>query len=280
MQALMGERYGKTRSPQWPFCHSTSISSSYDRDPSLCAPMSWCVVIGTQEWGLFNIGSMAVKRTAELYQATAKGGSPDIRFFVSGKGHTISDQDLAASAASFAISDLAYSAFIYAPDYPDNDLRTIVEQANHQQPAAAQADLGKLLARPALPEPVRIRAQGLRALIDRRLASVAAMAAELMTSDPALATWYCPLLIAQLKGDAREKALSTALLAAGKGKDFQGALIAQAEFARQFGTLFGPTAGNPGVVADKRPLLTMLAPHLPATSRAGIVIADLLSLTK
>ncbi len=280
IHAMLGDLHGRARSPQWPFCHSTSISSSYDRDPSLCAPMSWCVLIGTDEWGLFNIGGNAVKRAGELYQGTLnKGGNPDIRFLASRRGHTISEQDLAASAACFALSDLAFGAFLYAPDHPEKELRTIVDQANRQQPAAASAALAKLLARPTLAPALRTKAEALRATIDARQTRIVTVLSSLPQDDPVLAAWYGPLLLAQLKGHAQEKELKTALITAGKSKDTQAALAAHFELARLFPLLFGANGGNPGVVPDKRPQLAGLAPHLPATSRAGTMIAELQALT-
>lgn len=279
IHAMLGDLHGRTRSAQWPFCHSTSISSSYDRDPSLCVPMSWCVLIGTEEWSLFNIGGNAVKRAAELYQASLKGGIPDIRFLATHRGHTITESDLAASAACFAISDLAFGAFLYAPDYADKELRPIVEQANRQQPTAAGMTLGKLLAKPTLAPALRTRAEALQAMIDERQARIVTMLSTLPQSDPVLAAWYGPLLLAQLKGHAQEKELKGALMAAAKNPETQATLTAHAELARQFSSLFGPGGNNPGVVADKRPLLSALAPHLPATSRDGIMVAELLALT-
>jgi hypothetical protein len=102
----------------------------------------------------------------------------------------------------------------------------------------------------------------------------------LPTEDPVLAAWYGPQLLAQLKGDAHEKDLKVALAAGAKNKEAQATLAAHAEFAKQFATLFGAGGTNPGVLADKRPLLTALAPLLPPTSRASISIADILAVSR
>lgn len=59
-----------------------------------------------------------------------------------------------------------------------------------------------------------------------------------------------------------------------KAKDAQSALAAHAELAKQFTSLFGG-GSNPGVVPDKRALVTSLTPLLPATSRAGANLADI-----
>jgi len=275
---LMTEQFARTRSSQWPFCHSSLYSSNFFRDPTASTAMSWCIAIGTDEWSLADLGRTAVARAGELYQASAKGGTPDIRFAISRKGHTITAQDIAASAKSFLVSDLAFGAFLFAPDFPEKELRVIVEQANHQQPSGAAAALSKLLAKPALDDALKTKAATLQTQISERLDRIAAIILTLPTEDPVLAAWYGPQLLAQLKGDAREKELKVALAAGAKNKDAQATLSAHGEFAKQFTALFGG-GSNPGVVADKRPLLTTLAPHLPTTSRAGANVADTIAVS-
>lgn len=271
---LMTEQFGKARSPQWPFCHSTLYSSNFFRDPTPSAPMSWCITIGTEEWALADLGRTAVARAGELYQASLKNGTPDIRFVMTRKGHTIPGEDVTASAKAFAISDLAFGAFLYPPEYPEKELRTLVEQANRQQPAAAVAALAKLLAKPTLDAAVKTKAETLQTMINERLDQLAAMLKSLPGEDPVLAMWYGPQLLAQLKGDAREKDLKAALATAMKTKDAQSALAAHAELAKQFTSLFGG-GSNAGVVPDKRPLVTSLTPLLPTTSRAGANLTDI-----
>lgn len=275
VHGLMADQFARTRSAQWPFCHSALYSSCFTRDPTPSVPMSWFIAVGTDEWNSYDLGRSAVGRTSELYLATAKGGTPDIRFFMSRKGHTITNEDVAASAKSFVISDLTFGEFLFAPDYPEKELRVIVEQANHQQPSSAAAALAKLLAKPTLAEALKTKAEGLQKQVSERLERIVTIIQMLPTEDPVLAAWYGPLLLAQLKGDAREKDLKAALATNAKNKETQTTLTAHAEFARQFAALFGAGGTNPGVVADKRPLLTTLTPHLPATSRAGISIADI-----
>jgi hypothetical protein len=248
------------------------------RDPTPCVPMSWCIAIGTDEWTLADLGRTAVARTGELYQATAKGGTPDIRFFMTRKGHTITSDDIAASANAFTYSDLAFGAFLFPGDFPEKELRGIVEQANRQQLGLAAAAVSKLLAKTTVAEPLRSKAMALQTHLEERQKQVVALLQTLPTNDPVCATWYGPLLLAQLKGHAQEKELKTALITALKTKDAQAAATAHGELARHFATLFGAGGSNPGVVADKRELLTGLHPHLPATSRAALVVGELLSI--
>ena len=273
---LLLEQVGKTRSAQWPFCHSTMYSSNFFRDPTTAVPMSWCITIGTEEWALADLGRTAVARAGELYQASLKNGCPDIRFVMTRKGHTVPAEDVAASAKTFVLSDLAFGAFLYAPDFTEKELRTIVEQANRQQPAAAAAALIKLLAKPTLDAGLKTTGELLQTQIGERLDRIATALSTLPGEDPVLTTYYGPQLFAQMKGDAREKDLKAGLATAMKGKDAQATLAAHAELAKQFTSLFGG-GGNPGVVPDKRTLVTALTPLLPATSRAGANLADIVA---
>lgn len=271
---LMLEQFGKTRSAQWPFCHSTLYSSNFFRDPTTAVPMSWCITIGTEEWALADLGRTAVARAGELYQASLKNGTPDVRFVMTRKGHTIPGEDVTASAKTFALSDLAFGAFLYAPDFAEKELRTLVEQANRQQPSAAGIALGKLLAKPTLDAAVKTKAEAMQTQINERLGQLAAALTALPVEDPVLALFYGPHLLAQLKGDAREKELKAGLATAMKAKDAQAALGAHAELAKQWTMLFGG-GSNPDVVPDKRALVTALTPLLPTTSRAGANLADI-----
>lgn len=276
---LLLDQVGKTRSAQWPFCHSTLYSSNFFRDPTAAAPMSWCITIGTDEWSLADLGKTAVARAGELYLASARGGNPDIRFVMTDKGHTIPGSDVEASAKAFTWSDLAFGAFLFPPDFPEKELRTFVEQANRQQPSAANLALTKLLAKPTLDAAVKTKGEMLQAQIVARLDTIASTLTTMPGEDPVLAAYYGPLLIAQLKGDAREKELKAALAAGLKGKEIQAAFAAHAELAKQWTTLFGG-GGNPGIVPDKKALVTDLTPLLPATSRAAMNLADVKAAAK
>jgi hypothetical protein len=275
IHALMAEQYGKQRSPQWPFCHSTLYSATYPRDPTPVVPMSWCIIVGKEEWTLADLGRIAVTRTGDLYAALPKGGTPDVRFLLANKGHTITAEDVATSAACFALSDLAFGAWVHPAQVSSRELRPAVEQISRQQPAAAAATLAKLLGRAGLADDVRQGAVTLKALVDDRLDRLVATVRNLPQDDPALSAYYVPLLLAQLKGDPREKDVRAAWLAASKTREHQASLRAHEEFARQFVGLFGPGAGSPGVVGDKRVVLTAVAPYLPATSRAGAMVGEL-----
>jgi hypothetical protein len=155
----------------------------------------------------------------------------------------------------------------------------VAEQANRQQPSTAAITLAKLLGKPTLDAALKAKAESLQTQLNERLDHIAAAITTLSTEDPVLAMYYGPLLLAQMKGDPREKELKTSLAGGLKGKDAQAAIAAHAELAKQWTSLFGG-GGNPGIVPDKKALATSLAPLLPATSRAGASLAEVIAAGK
>jgi hypothetical protein len=275
---LMNSLFAQALSPQWPFCHSSLYSSNYFQTTAGCVPMSWFIAVGTDEWTLADLGKTAISRTAELYQATSKRGCPDIRFHLSKKGHTITAADVEKSAQAFAISDLAFGAFLYAPDYPDKELQQLVALANNQQLSNAVSNAEKLLAKKSLAEDLRPKIEALLVLFRERQDKIITKLKQLPQDDPVLAAWYGPLLLNQLTAHADVKSVKIEFVTALKGKEVQQTMASHAELARQFLTLFGAGGSNPGLVPDKKELLKVLGPTLPATSRAGMMVDELLNL--
>jgi hypothetical protein len=279
---LSAAKYAATRGPRWPFTQANIYSSNYSQDASVGVPMAWYIGVGTDEWSLAGLGQTAIGRAGELYRASARTGDPDVFLkVIAGKGHTILDADVETAATLFALSDLAFAPCIYVPDYADKelkDLRPAVEQANGQQAGAAAATLAKLLAKPALAEPVKAAAIRLQARVAARLDALAAMVARLAEEDPVRATYYGPLLLAQLKGAAQEKDARAALAAQAKAS--AKVLAAHGEFAKLVPLVFGAGGGSPTPVPEKLAQLKQLAPLLGDKSEAGLVAAGIIALGK
>lgn len=279
---LTAAKYAATRGARWPFTLSIMYSANYSQDASVGVPMAWYIAVGTDEWSLANLGQTALGRAGELYRASAKTGSPDVFLkVIAGKGHTILDTDAEIAASLFALSDLAFTPCLYVPDFTDKELKELrpaVEQANALQTGAAAATLTKLLAKPALAEPVKAAATRLQARVAARLDAVAAMVKRLAEEDAVRAAYYGPLLLGQLKGAAQEKEARAALAAQAKtsGKT----LAAHAEFAKLVPVVFGAGGGSPTPVPDKLAQLKQLAPLLGDKSEAGQVAAGIIALGK
>lgn len=276
--ALFASQASKTRGAAWPFCHVSLYGSNYRADAAMGCPMSWYIGVGADEWNLAALGPDGCARTGELLQALARGGCPDIRFkSILGKGHTIVDEDVSAAAAGFARAELAFAPFLYAPGFPDRELKSAVAacEALRLGPALAAAEKAAAKAEGDL----KSRATALADAVQRRAARVLAMGKRLCDEDPVLANHWLPIYLQQLKGLPAEKELKEAMQAAVKAKGFQAALGAHAAFAKGWPGWVAGNGSSPAAATDKIPALLELRGALPATSQAGMMVTDLLKLS-
>ncbi|MBA2480047.1 MAG: hypothetical protein H0V44_05240 [Planctomycetes bacterium] len=276
VHALFTAQHAQERGADWPFCQVALYSSNYRLDATTGVPMGWYIGVGGKEWSLANLGQDAKGRTTELLLATAKGGNPDLYFnVIKEKDHIILDVDVQEAATIFPRVDLAYAPFLYAPDFPDKELRHVVDAANALQIGIAKNALAKVLAKAGIPEALKKKAQDIEARIDARIARLIALTTELAANDPVLASFYGQLYLAQCKGIPAEKELRTILAAAAKQKGFSAALTAHAQFAKAFSELF---PGDYRVAQAKEKDLEALATYFPPGSQIGRMIANFLSL--
>ncbi|MBA3710549.1 MAG: hypothetical protein H0W83_17225 [Planctomycetes bacterium] len=276
VHGMFAAKFSKDRGVEWPFCQSALYSSNYRVEATIGTPMGWYIGVGTKEWSLASLGSDAKARTGELLSAIAKGGDPDVLFnVIQDKDHTILEVDVQEAGKIFPRSDLAYAPFLYAPDYPDKELRQIVAGANALQLGGASAAVAKLLAKADLVGDLKKKAEDLDARIIARIDRVTAMAKELCANDPVLAAFYLPMFINQCKGSASEKGLRAMSSAASKEKGFSATLAAHAQFTKNFSSLM---PGDARIPPDKKKEVDSLNAHFPATSLIGRMVTNLLSL--
>ena len=171
------------RSAGWPFCHAALYSSNYRTKPAQQkpTPMTFFISVGQGEWTLASLGADGLSRMTELLADTNQGAPSDLYFkVIKGKGHSIADEEVAESVNGFRRGDLAFAPFIYAADYAEKELRSIVEESNALQLGRATAAIERL------PEPQKAKGAKLREKIDSRVQAILALAKELGEGDPVL----------------------------------------------------------------------------------------------
>lgn len=238
--------------------------------------------MGTEEWnaGRPTLGASQPQRAQELFGRAAKGATnPDIYLHIQkGKGHSISGEDIDASAWVFRRSDLAFCAFLYAPDYTQKELKPIVAQANALELGKASAAITKVVADEKLPADVKEKAVALQKVIEARVDKVVELTKELAQHDPSLSAYYGPIFTRQLNGHPKAKEVADALAAAKKEPKASAAVATLGVFAGAFAQ-----KGGPGFFSDKGVLkpdmakfLEDLAARTPGKSLTGKMAADFL----
>ena len=239
---LVSEYAGRgTKRGAWPFNHSAPYGSNYRQSVKGLVPMSWFLGLGTGEWNLAGagLGRSQTDLAQELFQEAALGGCPDVYLKITnGKGHSISEDDRADSARGFRRSDLAFCAFLYEPDYPEAELKSIVKHANALDLGRAASALKGLLANPKLDPSIRKKAEHIAKRIDERVDAVIALAKELAADDPMLADYYGRRFTRQFKDHPRAGELKALL---GPVKDrVKGATWGLTVFAQHLKEFFTP----------------------------------------
>jgi hypothetical protein len=270
-------QYGQKNCPRavWPFNHTAIYDTNFLKSASGGLPMSWSIALGTEEWSLANLGSTQSHRAQELFGDAAKGACPDIYFKIDkGKGHTIIEDDVAATADCFARSDLAYAPFIYAPDYTEKELAPIVSLANSMAYGKAATMLDKVLADTKAAPAVKEKAGALKKLLDARIDKIIALAKDLTANDPVLGNFYGNLFLQQLTGLPRQKEVKDLVIAMQKDKGFRNALAAFDLFTKQLGAFFSGNKLSSGMV----PALEQIKQLSGEKSLIGRLAADYLLL--
>jgi hypothetical protein len=260
------------RSATWPFCHSALYSSNYRNKPShqKPAPMTFFISVGQGEWTLASLGADGLARMTELLSDTNQGAPSDLYFkVIKGKGHSIADEEVAESANGFRRSDLAFAPFVYGPDYPEKEFRTIVDESNALLLGRAATAIERL------PEPLKARGAKLREKIDARIGAILALAKEIAENDPVLTAFYGPLFTRQMQGLAEAKELKEILSAATKKPSHARTMALVPMFQKNYRTFFdGNGMMNPALA----PFLEQVKSTAGASSQIGHMAADYLLL--
>jgi hypothetical protein len=260
------------RGAAWPFCHSSLYSSNYRSKPASqkSTPMTFFISVGQGEWTLAQLGADGLARMTELLGDSAQGAPSDLFFkVIKGKGHSIAEEEVAESSNGFRRGDLAFAPFLYAPDYPEKELRTAVDEANALQLGRAASALDKL------PEPLKEKGAKVREKIDARAKAILALAKELGESDPVLTAFYGPLFTRQLQGLPEQKELKETLAAAAKRPGHARTLALVPMFQKNFRTFFESS----GLMKpEQSPFLEQVKATAGPGSQLGHMAADYLLL--
>jgi len=271
----------RSRSPNrgmWPFNHTALYGSNFWATTIGAVPMSWFVGLGGKEWtmGKPTLGTTQTSRARELIISAAKKGTcaDALLRIEKDKGHSISDADVAASAAQFARSDIAFAPFVYEGDFEGGPLAPVARAANLRQLGAAAKAADRLLARKTLDEKTKRQAEALRALIAARVDAVLKMLTKLAAKDPVLAESYARALGVQLMGHPRAKELGPILAGARRSVAYQNAMRAWPVFARKFAGFFGTAQLKKEAV----PILEQIEKMSPPQSLMGTMSREFLLL--
>jgi hypothetical protein len=274
------------RSDSWPFCHTSLYGSNFWLPlRNGTGRMSWLVAVGSNEWGMGRptLGDSQGDRAGDLFRSAARGGSADVYFRVTkGKGHSISGGDVQAAAEAFERSDLAFCGFLYAPDYPDDPLKSVVATANRLDLGRAAKALKDLREDEETPAEVRAEAAKLAEKIDRRAGKVLAMAGKLAETDPALLDFYARGYARQLRGHPREAELDELLAKARKDEDYARAVKAWKRFVRTFAKggrrAFFPSGGKCFLNAQAAGFMKRIAEESPDGSLMHKMASEFLAM--
>lgn len=102
-----------------------------------------------------------------------------------------------------------------------------------------------MLATAGLADPVKGKAERLKAAIGKRVDAIFAVSGELAKNDPVLADYYEPLYTKQLKGHPRENELRELFAAARKTGDAKKAVALYKEFQKGFHGFFTEASPKP-----------------------------------
>jgi hypothetical protein len=205
----------------WPFNHCAPYDSNYRHSVKGLATMTWFLALGQNEWNLAGagLGKSQTSRAEELFTEAAVGGCPDVYLKITkGKGHSISDADVADSARGFRRSDLAFCGFFCEEDFVERELESVVRDANRLELGLAAGAVRRLLAGEKISPELRKKAEFIGRRIDQRAEAVLKLSKELAENDALLCTYYGRIFAQQLKGHPRASELTKLLESARKNQ--------------------------------------------------------------
>jgi hypothetical protein len=260
--------------PMWPFCHAAPYSSNFRTSINKSTPMSWLVSVGKEEWTLAARGETQSGRMADCLREAAHGGCPDVNCWISKKGHTIEDAEVAASAQGFRRSDLAFAPFLYLPDWKEKELAAVARDANGAGLGRSVKALERLLANDKLEEGLKARATKLKERLDARVKALVELVKELAANDPILCEYYSKIIVPRLGELPEAKAARDAMTEGRKAKGYAQILAMQPAFEKAFRQFFR----NGNLVAEQAPFLENVKKVAPEKSLLGSMAAQYLLL--
>jgi len=261
--------------PAWPFCHAAPYSSNFRATISKCTPMSWLISVGKEEWTLANLGETQTARMADALRDAVQGVCPDVFGWITKKGHTIENDEVAASAEGFRRSDLAYAPFLYLPDWTERDLAPLARDANGTGLGRALRGVERLLSNEKLEAGLKAKARKLQARLAARAKAIAELLKELSANDPILCEHYGKILLPKLGDLPEAKEARDAMAEGRKAKGYAATLALFAPFEKNFRQFFKGT-GVPS--PEQVPFLEQVRKTAPEKSLLGRMAAQYLLL--
>jgi len=233
--------------------------------------------VGREEWTLAGagLGESQTGRIADCLREAVQGGCPDVNGWITKKGHTIEDAEVAASAEGFRRSDLAYAPFLYVPDWMERELAPLARDANGAGLGRAVKGVERLLSNDKLEEGLKAKARKLQAKLAARVKATVELVKELAAQDPVLCEHYAKILIPRLGELPEAKEVRDAVAEGRKAKGYVQTLAMFAPFEKNFRQFFKST-GSPN--PEQVPFLEQVRKTVPEKSLMGKMAAQYLLL--
>lgn len=253
----------KAGTADFPFTHHALYSSNFFGAVSSTSRTSWFISVGIEEWTLADLGGTQSRVATQVYQCARRNGTLDHDFRISGKGHTIPEEEIARSAAGFARSDLALGPLLAASEAPTPATRKYLDGANAQAIGPTLAALAAALGKKGLDPANAAALNAIQARLQARVVAMTDLMERLAVEDPALAAYYGQKFIASLGKHEAAKVIGQRLVELGKTAEANACMQAQATFIELFPKLF---SGSPTLDVEHKKQLAQLAAIGPQES--------------
>lgn len=268
MQRLARRSAGARIGRDWPFCQASIYGtnfSDYKGDYADLITMNWQFCLGEKEWNLYQFGPRLTAISAALLHAPHTSRDINLKMTID-KGHTITADDLAASAAMFERSDIMHAPFI--PEHglaDDTGLAACRDAARERNLQEAITRATRVADDRTASSTVRRQAKAIVSLINERADVMVGLVTHLSKTDPVLATYYVSEALRQVQGleqpTKRLERLRDALLNA---KPVVTANAAAEQWIQRYPDLIG---GNGLLKPEHRPWVeSIIASSIPGSS--------------
>ena len=195
-------------------------------------------------------------------------------------GHNapIAESTLRLTVPAYHRSKLFLAPFVYAPDYPEPELKNAIDSCQALALGHARSHLQSAMLSSS-DQVVRSKAEELLALVDQRATAMVDAISELAAVDPTVAEYYATLAVAQLADHPRQPDIEGLLRSLRNVAGFEAAKDAGRDWYATLDTTFVSGGSNCSYLsADRRSAVEQIAAATPPESLVGKMARDALEL--